>query len=39
LVQLECWQDKTVTGKTYVYTIDDEETFSGNGDEWVHIGN
>jgi len=31
------WQ--AVAGKTYVYTIDDEETFSGNGEEWVRIGN
>lgn len=28
-----------VAGKTYVYTIDDDETFSGNGEEWVRIGN
>jgi hypothetical protein len=31
------WQ--AVAGKTYVYTIDDDETFSGNGEEWVRIGN
>ena len=31
------WQ--TVAGKTYVYTIDDEETFSGSGEQWVYIGN
>jgi hypothetical protein len=31
------WQ--IVAGKTYVYTINDEETFSGNGEEWVRIGN
>jgi hypothetical protein len=31
------WQN--VAGKTFVYTIDDEETFSGNGEEWVRIGN
>jgi len=30
------WQ--AVAGKTYVYTIDDDETFSGNGEEWVRIG-
>jgi hypothetical protein len=31
------WQ--VVAGKTYVYTIDDEETFSGSGELWVRIGN
>jgi hypothetical protein len=31
------WQ--AVAGKTYVYTIDDDETFSGNGEQWVRIGN
>jgi hypothetical protein len=31
------WQN--VAGKTFVYTIDDDETFSGNGEQWVHIGN
>lgn len=31
------WQ--VVAGKTYVYTIDDEETFSGGGEQWVRIGN
>jgi hypothetical protein len=31
------WQ--SVAGKTYVYTIDDDETFSGSGEEWVRIGN
>jgi len=31
------WQ--AVAGKTFVYTIDDDETFSGNGEEWVRIGN
>jgi hypothetical protein len=31
------WQ--AVAGKTYVYAIDDEETFSGSGEEWVRIGN
>jgi hypothetical protein len=31
------WQ--VVAGKTYVYTIDDEETFSGSGEQWVRIGN
>jgi hypothetical protein len=28
-----------VSGKTYVYTIDDDETFSGNGEQWVRISN
>ena len=28
-----------VAGKTFVYTIDDDETFSGNGEQWVRIGN
>jgi hypothetical protein len=31
------WQ--IVAGKTFVYAIDDEETFSGNGEQWVRIGN
>jgi hypothetical protein len=31
------WQ--IVAGKTFVYTIDDDETFSGNGEQWVRIGN
>ena len=31
------WQ--VVSGNTYIYTIDDEETFSGNGEEWIRIGN
>ncbi|MCL1812879.1 MAG: hypothetical protein FWG29_05085 [Treponema sp.] len=31
------WKD--VSGKTFVYTIDDDETFSGNGEQWVRIGN
>ena len=31
------WQG--VAGKTFVYTVDDEETFSGNGEQWVRIGN
>jgi hypothetical protein len=31
------WQ--IVAGKTYVYTIDDDETFSGSGEQWVRIGN
>jgi len=31
------WQ--AVAGKTYVYAIDNEETFSGSGEEWVRIGN
>jgi len=30
---------KIVAGKTYVYIIDDDETFSGNGEQWVRIGN
>ncbi|MDR1389407.1 MAG: hypothetical protein LBJ31_05465 [Treponema sp.] len=30
------WQ--IVAGKTYVYTVDDDETFSGNGEQWVRIG-
>jgi hypothetical protein len=30
---------ETVAGKTYVYTIDDDETFSNGDEQWVRIGN
>jgi hypothetical protein len=31
------WQ--IVAGKTYVYTVDDDENFSGSDEQWVRIGN
>ena len=28
-----------LSGKTFVYTIVDDETFEGHGEQWVRIGN
>jgi hypothetical protein len=30
---------RELSGKTFVYTIQDDETFVGHGEEWVRISN